>query len=238
LQQQQQAHSLRHQMQYQPSLLRCGALLILLSALGACDSNRGEVHVLFDGIPARDTLEVIAVPFDPVSLIVPGATEGPRADSLRDLHAIADTVQRDSERFDRERETINREVFTLRGADRTTPDYARQHDALTRRIAAAESLRALREERRSSLNTLAGKLGVPAPGTADAFWLPWAGVDSASRVARLDPVATDAAGDTVVLRLPPGRWWVTFGVHGRRLRAEGTPVQVEPRGRATIRLTR
>jgi hypothetical protein len=225
-------------MQYQPSLLRCSALLILLSALGACDSNRGEIHVLFDGTLARDTLEVIAVPFDPVSLIMPAAADGPRADSLRELHAIADTVQRDSERFGREREAINREVLTLRGADRTTPDYARQHHALTRRIAAAESVRAVREERRSMLNALAESLGVPPPGSPEASWLPWARVDSASRVERRDPVATDAAGDTVVLRLPPGRWWVALGVHGRRLRAESVPVQVEPRERAVVRLAR
>ncbi len=236
---QQQTDSLRRQMQHSPLLLSLAkapiAALATAIVLACGDTNTGEIHVVIDTTQVSATLVVVAVPFDPASLHATAAG-GAAADSMSLLRALGDSLRAAQQTFERERISINLEVVELRGRDRTSREYATAHTELSRRIAAAESLRAERDALRAQRQTLADELGLTPSELSVSPHIPWARVDSAARAARRGAITATPNADTLTMRLPAGTWWVTAGRVGDYLGSGATRVEVRRAARDTVRL--
>lgn len=206
----------------------------LIIAIGCSDGRTSEVRVLLDSTQLRESLEVIALPFDPATLEPEATASGPRTDSLHQLRTVADSAERLAERFSHDRARINADVAELRRQDRTSAEYARREAALRRRIAEAEALRAERDRTRIRVRELASALGVDEDAGTPVR-IAWSQVEGALRGGDRSFVSATAR-DTVVLRAPAGRWWLTLGASGEFIFRRASEVELASGEQTTVRL--
>ena len=183
----------------------------LLAAAAWSPARDAALTVVIDSNRPHQALEVIALPIDPASLHSPiGSAAGisPRqADSVARLAAMRDSAVMYDERFQSERDTLNRESRALDRVDRRTTDYARRFDSFRRRALAAESLRIARNGFRDRIAPLAERLSGSAAPMAVAESSFRSVVDTVSATGRRAVIGR-ARSDTVRLRLADGTWWI------------------------------
>ncbi len=196
------------------------------TSLGAAGCARqGELHVVIDSITTANSVEVLALPFDPASVVhsLPSPRPVGFAATLADSLSVLDSA------FRAIRDGINRDALSMRFADRRDALYAARYDSLTRRAAAAEALRSRRDRVRA-------RLGRDTPATAprrSSFPLR-ATFDSIARAAGRDAVRAPMAR-SVSLRLPFGTWWIAAVDRAGALTAMRGGVLVGDAG-ATVKL--
>jgi hypothetical protein len=186
-----------------------GVSLLIASA---CSAGRdASLTVVIDSNGTHEEREVIAVPVDPASLhssIGSAAGISPRhADSVARLAALRDSAVTYNERFQSERDTLNRESHALDRVDRRAAEYARRFDAFRRRALAAESLRIARDRFRDRIAPLAERLSGGAAPTAAADSSFRSILETVSATGRRSVVGRTRS-DTVRLRLAAGTWWI------------------------------
>lgn len=220
-------------------------MLSLLAAAPAC-ARRGTVTVLVDTTRTGASLEVFALPISPDRVIValpdgPSPAPGtPRADSIRRLLAIADSVDALDERFQSERTALNDEALRLADLERHSAEYARRYDAHRARLLDAERLRGTRDGLHDRAQTLRQRLGAAAPpddATRRAY------ERTARRTAfiraadgeRSAHVVGAQAGVATTIALSPGAWWIGVAEQGAAPSAFRR-VDVRAGARDTVRL--
>lgn len=166
---------------------------------------------MIDSNRPHEEREVIALPIDPASLrSETSSTTGnsrKRSDSLSRLVALRDSAVLIDERYQSERDTLNRESRALDRLDRKSADYARRFDAFRRRALAADSLRVTRDRLRDRGARYAARLSgtaalmVREENTLRSY------VDTMAAIGR-KMVAGQTRNDTVRLLLAEGTWWI------------------------------
>jgi hypothetical protein len=185
-------------------------LSLLVAA--ACSAGRdASLTVVIDSNRPHEEREVIALPIDPASLRseTSSATGNSRrhSDSLSRLVALRDSAVLVDERYQSERDTLNRESRALDRVDRKSADYARRFDAFRRRALAAESLRVTRDRLRDRGARHAARLvSSAAIITRDENTLR-SYVDTIAAIGR-KMVVGQPRNDTVRLPLAEGVWWI------------------------------
>ena len=192
------------------------ALGLSLLVAPACSAGRDtSLTVVIDSNRPREEREVIALPIDPVS--IQRATSSPsgisrrHSDSLSRLVALRDSAVLVDERYQSERDTLNRESRALDRLDRKSADHARRYDAFRRRALAADSLRVTRDR----LHDLGARYAAGLSGSAALMTREQNRLGSyvdtmAANGKRM--VVGKTRNDTVRLRLADGMWWI--GVAG------------------------
>ena len=204
------------------------ALGLLLLVAPACSAGRDtSLTVVIDSNRPHEEREVIALPIDPASLhspIGPAAGISPRqSDSVARLAAMRDSAAMYDERFQSERDTLNRESRALDRVDRRAAEYALRFDTFRRRALAAESLRIARDRFRDRIAPLAERLsgGVAAVAAESSLR---SIVDSVTATGRRTVVGRTRS-DTARLLLADGTWWVGVARTGA-LPARWTRIQM------------
>ena len=172
-----------------------------LIALGCARS--GDVVVVIDSTMRGESVEVVALPVDPLQRA--SANAGPARDSLARLHRLDDSAAVLETRFRALRDTLSSEVRALDTADRRTRPYAVRYAEIRRRTLGAEALRSDRDSIRARADTLRTRLVARAGSAATAVT---ADVDARAvtdgRRAQRRPMHEGA----LTLSLAPGRWWI------------------------------
>lgn len=176
--------------------------MAVLIALGCARS--GDVVVVIDSTMRGESVEVVALPVDPLQRA--SANAGPTRDSLARLHGLDDSAAVLETRFRALRDTLSSEVRALDTADRRTRPYAVRYAEIRRRTLAAEALRSDRDSIRARADTLRTRLVARAGSAGTA---PTADVDAQAagadaRRAQRRPMHEGA----LTLSLAPGRWWI------------------------------
>jgi len=202
-----------------------GLSLLVAAACSAC--RDASLTVVIDSNRPHEEREVIALPIDPASLrsatTSPAGSSRRHSDSLLRLVALRDSAAMIDERFQSERDTLNRESRALDRVDRRSADYARRFDAFRRRAHAAESLRVTRDRLRGRVAALGNGLSGGAASMVRETNTLRANIDTVSAMGRKTVVGR-TRGDTVRLRLADGTWWIgvseTGTLPGRWTRVE------------------
>jgi hypothetical protein len=173
-----------------------------LIALGCARS--GDVVVVIDSTMRGESVEVVALPADPLQQA--SANAAPARDSLARLRRLDDSAMALDARFRALRDTLSGEVRALDSTDRRTRRYAVRYAEIRRRTLGAEALRSDRDSVRRRADMLRSRLGARA---ATAAATPSAEDDAASasgggRRAERRPIRDGA----LTLSLAPGRWWI------------------------------
>jgi hypothetical protein len=172
-----------------------------LIALGCARS--GDVVVVIDSTMRGESVEVVALPADPLQHA--SANAGPARDSLARLRRLDDSAMTLDARFRAVRDTLSGEVRALDTADRRTRRYAVRYAEIRRRTLAAEALRSDRDSVRTRADLLRRRLGVRA---ATAAATPSAEDDAASASDRRRAERRPMRDGALTLSLAPGRWWI------------------------------
>ena len=188
------------------------ALGLSLLVAAACAAGHDTLlTVVIDSNRPHEEREVIALPIDPASMQRAKSSAAGishrHSDSLSRLVVLHDSAALVDERYQSERDTLNRESRSLDRVDRKAADYARRFDAFRRRALAAESLRVTRDGLRDRGARYAARLS----GSAALMMLEEntlrSNIDSMSVIGRKMVVGRTRT-DTVRLLLAGGTWWV------------------------------
>lgn len=222
-----------------PVAARCWPPVALLLAL-ACAPDPGDATLLLDSTLLRESLEVVAVPVDPLSLrprLSAPALPASLADTMAVAAALRDSAVRLDAAFQREREELNVEARLLQALpppDRRSAAYARRYASFISRLQPAQLARIQRDSMHSRANRLL------AASAATGEVRDQHATDSSARAALL--VAGDGHRRTIVvpatsivrMRLASGDWWIGLGTPGRlparfhhvRLAGDGDTVRI------------
>ena len=173
---------------------------------------------------------MIASPVDPRTLgrTLSAVDASPRGRAIARYYATADSADSLDTTFQRERTALNRDARRLAGANRRTPEYARDYDRFMARVAGATRTREARDRTRRRVSALRTDLGTsasdPSRPVTDALRRWHTTLDSAAR-ARGHQVQRSALRDNhAAFDLEPGVWWIFTehdgGVPGRARRHE------------------
>jgi hypothetical protein len=183
----------------------------LLVVLGCSQAHDASLTVVLDSNPAREMREVIAVPVDPASVATTLPRDAPLSraheDSTTRLTLLRDSATALDQRFQAEREALNKDSRALDTLARRSAEYSRRFDAFRHRALAADSLRTARDRLRARVAPLATKLT-----DADAFSddqrqslrAKFGALTAGTRRA----VVKEVRGDTARLTLDNGEWWI------------------------------
>lgn len=200
--------------------------------LMACATERdASITVVLDSNPAHEMREVIAVPVDPSVLSRARATPTSRmrTDSAAALTALQDSVAGVDQRFQAERNALNRESRSFTGLDRRATEYHTRYDGFRKREIAAESLRTARDRLRARVAPLEAGGGASASERRVADSAARRAIDEATSGTRRT-VVTPATSDTAAVPLRSGIWWIgvarqrSLPVRWVRIEASGNEV--------------
>jgi hypothetical protein len=197
------------------------------------------MRVVLDTTLANATQEVLAVPFDPATLIstVHAPPREALADSIALYYALADSADSLDADFQRARAALNAEARALDTMDRRTRDYGTRYSELQARRDSAHALRTRRDRLRARRDALRARLGGRIPDRAASSATPIAAaLDSAARAMGRAVLRGRTRDGVATIELPPGDWWLTVQRNDGSLHAPAAARHVRAGASDTVHL--
>ena len=209
----------------------------------ACSrAKTGELHVVLHSMTAHAALEVLALPFDPVTIRASAsasANGAPSSPAPPAVTALRDSATALNATFQRARVALNHEALALGKAKRASVSYSRAFDSWRKRAQEAEQIRSARDRLRAKLAALGFASDTVTAQSAFA-------VRSRSTLAQVEAAAGQNGGNivratvrngTATLTLPASAWWIALTYRDGTAEIYSQAISIDAAKRDTLRLS-